>query len=217
MTVKAAITFAAGHGASATLVSAKVISLTEEVVKTMFLMKLKVMATVGLLVGVVFAGAAVYTGVLKADTSGAQRMADSAPVAEVPQKERRDDPKKRSEDLQAKDPKIRSLLNERAVILRKRLNVMTKTYKERRWTPKPIEFESIQKAFAQSLNADLELCESDLERLRVKLASAREYERVTDEMRKEQFIHEDVFLAGVAKRLEIEIAYEREKAKATTK
>jgi hypothetical protein len=46
------------------------------------------------------------------------------------------------------------------------------------------------------------------------LASAKEYERITDDMRKTGFIWEDEYLAAVANRLEIEVAYEREKAKA---
>jgi len=56
-TVKAATLFAAGHGAAATLISAQVFSLTEKVVKTMFLMKLKGMMAVVLLVGTLGSGA----------------------------------------------------------------------------------------------------------------------------------------------------------------
>ena len=74
-TVKAAILLAAGHAAPAGLVSAKVAALTEGVLKTMFLTKLKI-ATAVLLVGVLACGAAMLalpalaTGQTEARTAG---------------------------------------------------------------------------------------------------------------------------------------------------
>jgi len=147
---------------------------------------------------------------------GPQQVGNSAPSAlEIPEKERSDDPKKSSKQPAIEDSKIRELRKERVQVLQQRVNVLAKTYQARRWTPRPINTSDIKEAFRQLLKAELELCQSDQESLLVQLTAAKEYEKVADDMRKTGFIGEDEFLAAVANRLEIEIAYEREKAKAT--
>ena len=210
-------------------------------VRAMLLTKLKKMVAVLLVAGILGIGAGTYSVSAIADNdlqsekqgaqkqekrvqgvqeknppkqeaiSGAQQLLTSSAVAqETPKKEQGDDPKKSSKQPAAETSKIRELLTERVEVLRKRLNIkIAVKHKDGQY------WNRVRMAFMELLRAELELCESEQERLGVQLTSAKECEKVADGLRKVGSVTQDEFLECVADRVEIEIAYERAKAKAT--
>ena len=175
-TVKAASVLAAGQ---AVAISAKVVAITEGVLTSMFLTKVKLVTTVLLLAGAVCAGAAVSNHVLTAETNGTQQVGNSAPVAqEIPKKDRRDDLKESSKQLATEDPKIRELRKDRVKALRKRLDFITERYNVAK-----ITVDAVIPAFSQFFHAELDFCESDQERLAICercLSVAKGFEKDTD-------------------------------------
>lgn len=114
-----------------------------------------------------------------------------------------------------KNDKVHSLLKERFAIL-KELVATTKTAYE---TDKAT-FGELTQVNAQLLAAELELCESDQERMVVHERAvdlAKEYEKATVELYKAARVTHSAVLAATANRLEAEIAYERAKARAGLK
>ena len=114
-----------------------------------------------------------------------------------------------------KNEKVHSLLKERFATL-KELLATTKTGYE---TGKATIGE-VTEVSAQLLAAELELCESDKERIAVHARAvdlAKGYEKATVELYKAGQATHSAVLAATANRLEAEIAYERAKARAGTK
>jgi RNA polymerase sigma factor (sigma-70 family) len=211
-TVKAAAVMAAGQTAA---ISAMVVAIMEGALKSMFLTKVKYLTSVLVLIAVLCAGATVSVRVLTADISGAQEVGTSAPAAqEIPKKDLGDDSKAPSRQLGRENPKIRQLAKKRLEALTKRLDIMTNLYKLSK-----LSIDPLIPAFSQLFHAELDYCESDQERLAIcerSLAVLNGYEKES-ELRTGvgQFMANDGFLAVVALRLEVEIAYERARAKAT--
>jgi outer membrane protein TolC len=121
-------------------------------------------------------------------------MADSAQAQEKP-----------------KNEKINELLKERLATVKKLAEVTQAAYQQGRAT-----IAEVTQANARLLKAELELCQSDKERLVVReraLALAKEYEKVASQLYKSGQATQASVLAARANRLEAEIAYERAKAK----
>lgn len=114
-----------------------------------------------------------------------------------------------------KNEKVHSLLKERLAIL-KELLATTKTAYE---TGKA-SLGEVTQVNAQLLAAELELCESDQERIAVHERAvdlAKGYEKAAVELYKAGQVTHSAVLAATVNRLEAEIAYERAKGRAGTK
>ena len=98
-TIKAVSLMAAGQAVSAGLCSAKVIALTEGVVKTMFVSKIKSVLAVVLVVGVVFGGVGVGHGLFSNGQAVAQQGANPVGAKKPPVKEEKNVP----QDIAAKE------------------------------------------------------------------------------------------------------------------
>jgi outer membrane protein TolC len=110
-----------------------------------------------------------------------------------------------------KNEKINELLKERLATVKKLAEATQAAYQQGRAT-----IAEVTQANALLLKAELELCQSNKERLAVHeraLALAKEYEKVATQLYKTGQATQASVLAARANRLEAEIAYERAKAK----
>jgi outer membrane protein TolC len=111
-----------------------------------------------------------------------------------------------------KDSRLKDLLKERLATLRALVEATTKDYQAGK-----VSFERVQQAMQALLQAQLELCESDKERITVleeSVTLAKGYEKHAQQRYQTgNASHSDVLLATAA-RLEAEIGLERAKSKA---
>jgi len=110
------------------------------------------------------------------------------------------------------DGKIRALLQERLTLLRDIAAQTTEAHKE-----KVVSRDQLLLAMKEVHTAELDLCESDAERIRVHesiVALAREIEALASERHKAQQIASVDLMRARVHRLEAEIALERAKVKA---
>ena len=142
-----------------------------------------------------------------------QQLGNSNAAQEKPKKERGEDPKESSKQAGKEDPKIRELLKERVETLRKRLDFTMNMWKA---GERSMGSEILIPALSQLFHAELDFCELDQERFVVcerNLTLAKEYEKLISDLAKTGETNSATVLAFVALRLEVEIAYERAKAK----
>lgn len=115
----------------------------------------------------------------------------------------------------AKDSKLKGLLRERLATLR---DVAAETTKE--YTSGRVSFDRVYQALRMSLDAELELCDTDKERVTVLekvVAQAREFEKAATQRAKAGLATTSDALMAKAGRLEAEIALERARAKVSAK
>jgi biotin carboxyl carrier protein len=111
-----------------------------------------------------------------------------------------------------KDTKLKALLKERLATLRALTEATTKDYQAGR-----VSFDRVHQAMQALLHAELELCESDRERITVlekMVNQAKTYEEHAVQRYKAGAVTQSDVLMARAGRLEAEIALERAKAKA---
>jgi len=109
------------------------------------------------------------------------------------------------------DKKVDDLLKERLAILKELVTLTRSAYMAGTGT-----FADLRKANVSLLRAELELCESEKERIAVHekaVASARDAERVAAQLHKSGSGTQAALLAARAERLDAEIALERARAK----
>jgi RNA polymerase sigma factor (sigma-70 family) len=213
-TVKAAGLFAAGKAAGPGVISAPVAALMAEVLKAMLLTKLKLAAVAVLALGIVLAGAAVTTQALKA---GQDVKAPAAPTAPIPPQDRHepvraDDPKvKPLAEPPAKDSKVRALLEEKLALTRELAEAVQQLYKS-----SAASREQLLQANLRVFKAELDLCETDNERIAVyekMVAAYKEMEEQALQLQKSGQAQRPVVIEARLNRLEAQIALERLKAK----
>jgi RNA polymerase sigma factor (sigma-70 family) len=161
VTVKAAPVFVAGETA-ASVFSTGVINLTEGVLKSMFLAKLRLVAVGSLLAGVVCASVAIYPRLLRAEPNQS-READKA----VPDNVAKDKPDTQRVDQAkqgqlAEDSKLRTLFKERLAAVKGIEAEIEKLYRAERATP-----QELLPARQAVLRAELDLSNSDKERIAI--------------------------------------------------
>jgi outer membrane protein TolC len=111
----------------------------------------------------------------------------------------------------AKDSKVKELLKERLATLRKLVHAVTADYVKGQ-----VSFDRVQQATRALLDAELEQCESDKERIKVleKIVTlAKESEKSAEQRYKTGNAAQSDVLMATAARLEAEIALERAKGK----
>jgi RNA polymerase sigma factor (sigma-70 family) len=205
-TIKAATLFAAGPAAAAGVVPAQVAALTEGVLQAMFLTKLKKMAAVILVFGLI-----AFSGGLFAYHQGAGQPAPAGDLPARPEVQ----PKAGGEQPKAKageNAKIQALLKERLATLQDVARQLEMVFKEGR-----IGFEDVVRAKLEVNKAELDLCATDQERIKVledRVAFAKDIENVVEAIVQAGKIQSFESLKARAYRLEAEIALERAKVKA---
>jgi outer membrane protein TolC len=118
----------------------------------------------------------------------------------------------RAGPAEVKDSKLQQLLKERLATLRKLVDQTTRDYQAGR-----VSFDRVHQAMAAMLRAELELCESNKERIEVLkkiVAQAKEHEQNAIQRYKAGQASSSDTLMATADRLEAEIALERVKSKA---
>jgi len=122
------------------------------------------------------------------------------------------DPALGLENLQrTKDSKVKKLLTERLATLRELVKVTDAEYRVGK-----ASFDRVQQAQRALLNARIELCESDKERIMVledMVSLAREHEKIAAQRYKTGVATQSDVLLATAARLEVEITLERIRAK----
>jgi RNA polymerase sigma-70 factor (ECF subfamily) len=215
-TVKAASALAAGQAAATGAISAPVAALMEGVLRSMLLSKLKYVSVVLLIGGVVCAGAAVSGRLLSANAQQTESVARSAPEAvqaEKPKPEAADRPKEgRAPEGAERESRLKALLKERLALLKQAAAEMEQAFQA--GTVSAHAFMQAQRAVFQ---AELELCETDKERLVVhekSVALAKDIEQAVEKQFEAGRVPRSFLLTAKAERLEAEIALERTKVKA---
>ncbi len=212
-TVQSAMIVLAGPAAAGGVISAPVAALTEGVLKAMLLNKLK-LATLGVLTaGFVFAGAAVSTHALtpKPKASGEEKAPPPRPK-EDRQSAHGPTEKKGTDSAPApKESRVRALLKERLDILR--AGAVRARRRLQMGTAGP---EIVRQAEIRVLKAELELCETDKERVAVQKKIVDLWKEMEDRVRR---LHqtgaasEEIVQDATLNRLEAEIDLERLKEK----
>lgn len=121
----------------------------------------------------------------------------------------------RAQAGESKDAKVKELLKERLVVVRK---IAKQTEQEYRIGK--VSFDRVHQALRAVLHARLELCESDRERVTVleeAVALAKEHEKTAEQLYQTGKVLASDPLLARAGRLEAEIALERAKAKISAK
>jgi RNA polymerase sigma factor (sigma-70 family) len=229
-TIKTVGLFAAGQGGAAGAVSAQVAALTQGVLKAMFLTKIKFATAVLLAAGFLAAGVAssglIYqtqatvqaesrkgaqpNGNIEASKQELKAPADSVRVEQIEPSTAKAG-EARPPQRNATNTKVQELLKERLATLKELSKATQKAYLQGKAT-----FVEVAQANTLLVNAELELCKSDKERLAVHeeaLGLAKESEKNADQLYKTGRATQASVLAARANRLEAEIAYERHKAK----
>jgi RNA polymerase sigma factor (sigma-70 family) len=211
-TVQCAMVLVAGPAAGG-VISAPVAALTEGVMKDMLLRKLKLTLLGVLAAGLVFTGAAVSTQALPPEqaASGVERAPPVAPQDGLPSL-RADRPKEKPPAAPAaKESRVRALLNERLKILRARADRLRELHAQH-----AASADLVRQADLRVLRAELELCETDRERIAVHEKIVGIYKAIEDDARKLQqraVVSSEVIQDATLNRLEAEIALERVKEK----
>lgn len=116
---------------------------------------------------------------------------------------------------QADNAKIKQLLQERLATLKEVVKVATQDYQAGK-----VSFDRVSKATNDLLNAELELCQTDKERIAVfekLVATAKDNETSAKARFKAGVALQSDVLLATASRLDAEIALERAKSKASKK
>jgi RNA polymerase sigma factor (sigma-70 family) len=217
-TIKAAPVFVAGE-ITAGVFSTGVINLTEGVLKSMFLAKLRLVAVGLLLAGVVWASVAIYPRVLRAEPNGLKE-ADKAISDEVtkdkPDTQRVDQAKQgQLAERAAEDSKLRTLFKERLAAVKGIEAEIEKRYQAALAAP-----EELFRAKQAVLRAELDLSNSDKERIAIHekiISLAKQLEEaVNKRFQAGHAVLSDVLRTRVS-RLEAEIDLERAKEGAGTR
>jgi hypothetical protein len=201
-TIQAAVSFAAGQG-TAQVVSIKAAALAAGVLRAMFLTKLKTVAAVLLLAAGVLA---LGGGLLTHDTAAAPQAGAGNPPARVEGK--------KETDRKPQEDKVQALLRERLAILKQIAAETERVYKDTGRLP----VQDVVQAKLHAAKAELDLCESDRERVPVHeriVALAKEAEMLVGaQVEAGKLQHWELLRARVS-RLETEVALERARAAAT--
>jgi RNA polymerase sigma factor (sigma-70 family) len=213
-TVKGAIAFATGRAAAGGVISTPVTILTERVLKAMLMTKLKLAAVFVLSIGLILAGSAIANRALTAepDAPRAPEGGAAGGAGHGPEPAPADNPAGQQAGAQtAKESKVRALLKERLTILRERASALREQHKSG-----VAALEPVQEADLRVYRAELDLCESDKERVWVHekiVAVLREMEKRVADLRKAAAAPEADVTDAKLNRLEAEIALERAKEK----
>jgi RNA polymerase sigma factor (sigma-70 family) len=210
-TVKAAGASAAVPVASG-LISAKVVALTEGVLKSMFLTKLKVATLTVLAIGLAFGGATVSIRAGRAEAEPVQQVAKPAAPQDRPERDEGAAPKGKTGQFQLELNRVRALQKERLALLRHMAKVTALNHKQG-----TVSQGDVLKANLRVYRAELDLCETDKERVSAheKIVDALKMieERVVQAHKAAAESEAAVAEAKLA-RLEAEIALEQARAKA---
>jgi hypothetical protein len=213
-TIQAATLLAAGHAGTAGLISAEVAALTKGVLQTMLLTNLKRAALVVLTIGVLLAGAAVSTHVLTAEPAATGQVKGPGPATpkDAPEPPRAGDPEARQPgDRLPKDSRLQALLKDRLAAVQELANGVKELQKRGLASQG-----AVRQAELRVFKAELELCETDKERVAVheKIVGVfRDIENQIARLRKQATASETEVLEAKVNRLEAEIALERARAK----
>ena len=216
-TIKCAIAFVAGPAAAASLIPAQVVTLTEGTLKAMLMTKVKLSVAVFLTVGLVLAGTAAATRGFTAEPEGPRQSEKQAAgkTGDGPEPVRADNPTGKQRGGQtASDSKVRALLKERLALLRD----MAKTLDEQHKAGS-VALEEVQKANLRVHKAELDLCETDKERVAVHekiVGVLKEMEKRVAELHKQAAVSQTDVIEAKVNRLEAEIALERAREKVAT-
>jgi RNA polymerase sigma factor (sigma-70 family) len=234
--IRAATDVAAGQAAAGGVVSAKVAALTDGVLKTMLLKKLATLTGVLLLLGVLGLGSTAFPyGALGA---GQSRRQETSPEGPAPQARPEDAPRKVARDdkvldrsqggaaddkgkgakPEAKEPaanhKVQALLKERLAILKGMQSRAEKLYQAGQASQG-----ALQQINLRVLKAELDLCETDKERVAVHekvVAVLKGIEQQAGELAKRGAAAAGTLQEARLNRLEAEVALERARAKSAT-
>jgi RNA polymerase sigma factor (sigma-70 family) len=224
LTIEAAYLFVVRPEAAARVVSTRVAALTEGVLQAMLLTKLKKVTAVLLLVLAIvcLGGGLIATeGYLHLTAAGPKGGPGEVPaqVGEKPNPDKEQfakDPGQKPEAQAAEDAKVKALLKERLATLKEIAAHVEKRFKETALG----SLEEVLQAKHQVHMAELDLCESDKERVGIHeniVANARELETLVATRVKAGVAQSVDLLKARVSRLEAEIALERAKAKAAAK
>jgi RNA polymerase sigma factor (sigma-70 family) len=213
-TVKAA-RLVVGQAGLTGAASANVVALTRGVLQAMLLSKLRFITVVVLAAGLVCAGAAVSVGAWGRVQTAQQAGRSSPDPSERPN--RPPEGEARPADPPAPggasgESRVRALLKERLATLQE---VLAETEKASRAAA--VSPNVVLQAKLQVLKAELDLCESDKERVAVHekmVAVARECERMIEQQYRAAMATHTDLLKAKASRLEAEIALERARTQA---
>jgi RNA polymerase sigma factor (sigma-70 family) len=212
-TVQCAMALVAGPAAGC-MISAPVAALTEGVLKAMLLRKLKLVLLGVLTAGLVFTGAAVSTQALPPEqaTSGVEKAPPTAAQDGLPAP-RTDRPREKPPPGTpvARESRVRTLLQERLKILRARADRLRLMQEQN-----AASAGEVRRADLRVLQAELELCETDRERIAVHEKIVGIYKAIEDRARvlqQQNAVSSEEIQDAILNRLEAEIALERVKEK----
>jgi RNA polymerase sigma factor (sigma-70 family) len=202
-----------GDPAAGGVISAPVAALTEGVMKDMLLRKLKLTLLGVLTAGLVFTGAAVSTQALPPQLPATEgERAPPIAAQDGPPPLRADRPREKPPAVAAaKESRVRTLLQERLKILRTRADRLRLMHQQN-----AASADEVRRADLRVLQAELELCETDRERLVVHEKIVGIYKAIEDHFRQLQqqnAVSSEVMQDATLNRLEAEIALERVKEK----
>ena len=181
----------------------------------MLMTKVKLAAVFVLSIGLVLAGSAIANRARTAepDAPRAPEAGAAAGAGHGPEPAPADSPAGQQAGAQAaKESKVRTLLKERLTILRERASALREQYKSG-----VAALEPVQEADLRVYRAELDLCESDKERVAVHekiVAVLREIEQRVAALHKGAAVSAADVTDAKLNRLEAEIALERAKEKA---
>jgi RNA polymerase sigma factor (sigma-70 family) len=219
-TIKAVSLFATGTAVAVGVITPTVAALTEGVLKTMFVTKLKIVSAVVLTVLLCFG-----SGVLMHRASARSQTTPASPVAptqaegiENPKGEEPKNPNKKRErkeqpleERTRTNAKLQVLLKERVDILRKNVERMKDLHEQH-----AAGLDAVWQANLRLYKAELDLCETTKDRIAVleKIVDVyKEMENRLSQLKKQRAASQDVVDDAKLNRLEAEIALEREKIK----
>ena len=181
----------------------------------MLMTKVKLAAAFVVSIGLILAGSAIANRALTAEPDAPRppERAAAAGAGHGPAPAPADNPAGQQAGAQtAKESKIRALLKERLTILRERASALREQYKSG-----VAALEPVQEADLRVYRAELDLCESDKERVAVHekiVAVLREIEQRVAALHKGAAVSAADVTDAKLNRLEAEIALERAKEKA---
>ena len=225
-TIKAAGLLAAGQ-AAAGAISFPVAALTEGVLKTMLVAKLKMTSLFLLTLGMIGLGTTVLTYRTLASPQDSPRnplvQADDKPAQTVPTSRKKSAAEPRAgkpeeanltkpdEGRSGDNDKVRALLKQRLDLLRKNTDRLRQAHREG-----TVSEESVRHAELRLYKAELDLCETRQARIDVLNKIVSVYQEMEERMAqqvKQGVVAPEVVNEATINRLEAEIALEREKAK----
>jgi RNA polymerase sigma factor (sigma-70 family) len=222
-TIKAATLVAAGQAATAGVISAPVAALTEGVLKTMLLTKLKIVSAATLTVLLCLGGGVLMHGA-SPRTQNVPASLTARPQPENIENEKGEDPKRidketekkeqPGEERPSKNAKLQALLKERLETVRAMADKMKELHKQ-----KAVDQEVLQRAYVRVYKAELDLCETAKERIAILKQIVEVYKEIEDhasQLERQRIASRHVVQDAKLNRLEAEIALEREKVKLAT-